>query len=211
MLTPGAGGQKAMYGLVPWATTYPVRIQISKSYGWPVQKENASRSTRPASRNVAASGQGWSPHSRSPHRTWPVLRPAERWMLPKEASLDGGRARAPCEGEECPPSARDSELNRGGGDSKEALLRGESCAMPVVPTGPILGEPMGPLPRPRTSAIVFAYEEEAALRQSLPSLLASSVEEIVIMYGGADGSRAYVESIRDPRDHAEFEPDRDGK
>ena len=83
--------------------------------------------------------------------------------------------------------------------------------MPVVPTGPILGEPMGPLPRPRTSAIVFAYEEEAALRQSLPSLLASSVEEIVIMYGGADGSRAYVESIRDPRVHAEFEPARAGK
>jgi glycosyltransferase involved in cell wall biosynthesis len=33
----------------------------------------------------------------------------------------------------------------------------------------------------------------------------------VIMYGGADGSRAYVESIRDPRVYAEFEPARAGK
>jgi len=45
----------------------------------------------------------------------------------------------------------------------------------------------------------------------LPALLASSVDQIVIMYGGADGSRAYVESLKDPRIHAEFEPIRAGK
>lgn len=88
---------------------------------------------------------------------------------------------------------------------------GPGLAMPVVPTYSIPEDRFGPERRPRTSAIVFAYEEEAALRQSLPSLLASTVDEIVIMYGGADGSRAYVESIRDPRVYSEFEPLRAGK
>ncbi len=83
--------------------------------------------------------------------------------------------------------------------------------MTAVPTYQVAEDRFGPERRPRTSAIVFAYEEEAALRQSLPSLLASKVDEIVIMYGGADGSRAYVESIRDPRVYAEFEPLRAGK
>jgi cellulose synthase/poly-beta-1,6-N-acetylglucosamine synthase-like glycosyltransferase len=63
----------------------------------------------------------------------------------------------------------------------------------------------------RTSAIVFAFEEEAALRRCLPSLLESSVEEILVMYGGHDGSRAFLESIRDPRLHLEYEASRAGK
>ncbi|MCI4366015.1 MAG: glycosyltransferase [Thermoplasmata archaeon] len=66
-------------------------------------------------------------------------------------------------------------------------------------------------PRLRTTAVVFAYDEEATLRRSIPALLASSVEEILVMYGGQDGSRAYLESIRDPRLHLEFEPARAGK
>ena len=83
--------------------------------------------------------------------------------------------------------------------------------MPVVPLEDNPGVSLGRIPRPRVSAIVFAYEEEDALRQSLPTLLQSRVDEIVIMYGGADGSRAYVDSIRDPRVYAEFEPARAGK
>jgi cellulose synthase/poly-beta-1,6-N-acetylglucosamine synthase-like glycosyltransferase len=63
----------------------------------------------------------------------------------------------------------------------------------------------------RTSAIVFAYDEEAALRRCIPALLQSSVEEILVMYGGHDGSRAFLESIRDPRVHLEYEPARAGK
>ena len=58
----------------------------------------------------------------------------------------------------------------------------------------------------RTSAVVFAYEEAANLRRCLPSLLESAVDEILVMYGGSDGSRAYLESIHDPRLLLEHEP-----
>lgn len=63
----------------------------------------------------------------------------------------------------------------------------------------------------RSSAVVFAYDEEAELRRCIPSLLASSVDEVLVMYGGHDGSRAYLESIRDPRLHLEYETLRAGK
>jgi glycosyltransferase involved in cell wall biosynthesis len=83
--------------------------------------------------------------------------------------------------------------------------------MPVVPR-----EPIGPgstdwSPALRTSAVVFTFEEVAALRRCLPSLLASPLDEIIVMYGGNDGSREYVESITDPRLRGEFETVRAGK
>ncbi len=72
----------------------------------------------------------------------------------------------------------------------------------------------GPSPpeAPRsTSAVVFAYEEEPALRRGLPALLGSPVDEIVVMYGGHDGSGAFLESLRDPRLRLEYEAERIGK
>jgi glycosyltransferase involved in cell wall biosynthesis len=63
----------------------------------------------------------------------------------------------------------------------------------------------------RTSAVVFAFDEEAALRRCLPSLLESTVEEILVMYGGSDGSRSYLESLGDPRLRLEYEGSRAGK
>jgi cellulose synthase/poly-beta-1,6-N-acetylglucosamine synthase-like glycosyltransferase len=63
----------------------------------------------------------------------------------------------------------------------------------------------------RTSAVIFAFEEEAALRRCLECVLASSVDEVVLMYGGTDGSRAFVESVHDPRLVAEYETERAGK
>jgi cellulose synthase/poly-beta-1,6-N-acetylglucosamine synthase-like glycosyltransferase len=59
--------------------------------------------------------------------------------------------------------------------------------------------------------VVFAYEEEAALRRCLPALLQSSVDEILVMYGGDDGSQSYLESLRDPRLRLEREASRAGK
>jgi len=59
--------------------------------------------------------------------------------------------------------------------------------------------------------VVFAYDEVANLQRCVPSLLESSVDEILVMYGGSDGSRAYLESIPDPRLHLEYEPVRIGK
>jgi cellulose synthase/poly-beta-1,6-N-acetylglucosamine synthase-like glycosyltransferase len=76
---------------------------------------------------------------------------------------------------------------------------------------PVAPDPAPVEPYLRTSAIVFAYDEEATLRRCIPALLASSVEEILVMYGGEDGSRSYLESIRDPRIHLAFEPARAGK
>jgi cellulose synthase/poly-beta-1,6-N-acetylglucosamine synthase-like glycosyltransferase len=64
---------------------------------------------------------------------------------------------------------------------------------------------------PRTSAVVFSYEEEEALRRCIPALLASGVDEIVVVYGGQDGSRDYLESLQDPRLHLDFETIRAGK
>jgi GT2 family glycosyltransferase len=89
----------------------------------------------------------------------------------------------------------------------------EASAMAMLPD---LSIPTIPGPAPgdvglRTSAVVFAYNEVATLRRAIPALLASSVEEVLVMYGGEDGSRAYLESIRDPRVHLEFEPTRAGK
>jgi cellulose synthase/poly-beta-1,6-N-acetylglucosamine synthase-like glycosyltransferase len=63
----------------------------------------------------------------------------------------------------------------------------------------------------RTSAVVFAYDEESSLRRCIPSLLASPVEEVLVMYGGDDGSRAYLESLGDPRLRLEYEAHRSGK
>jgi len=59
--------------------------------------------------------------------------------------------------------------------------------------------------------VVFSYDEVSSLRRCLPALLESSVDEIHIMYGGLDGSKAYLESLRDPRLHLEYEPTRIGK
>jgi GT2 family glycosyltransferase len=59
--------------------------------------------------------------------------------------------------------------------------------------------------------VVFAFDEAAALRRCLPALLESSVEEILVMYGGNDGSRAYLESLEDPRLRLEYETERAGK
>ncbi|MCI4372262.1 MAG: glycosyltransferase family 2 protein [Thermoplasmata archaeon] len=81
------------------------------------------------------------------------------------------------------------------------LSRDSGSSLTPPPPGPAL----------RTSAIVFSYDEEAALRRCLPALLESSVEEIVVVYGGADGSRAYLESLHDPRLHLDFEAVRAGK
>ncbi|MGA8275934.1 MAG: glycosyltransferase [Thermoplasmata archaeon] len=91
-------------------------------------------------------------------------------------------------------------------------MASEHLPKPVLPPPPF----SEPVPNPgehglRTSAIVFAYDEEAALRRCLPSLLESSVEEILVMYGGSDGSQHYLESLRDPRLHLELEPTRAGK
>jgi cellulose synthase/poly-beta-1,6-N-acetylglucosamine synthase-like glycosyltransferase len=63
----------------------------------------------------------------------------------------------------------------------------------------------------RTTAVVFAYDEVATLRRCIPALLASSVDEIVAMYGGTDGSREFLEAFHDPRLHLEYEPTRSGK
>jgi glycosyltransferase involved in cell wall biosynthesis len=78
----------------------------------------------------------------------------------------------------------------------------------VTETSPGPPAPARPL---RTSAIVFSYEEEAALRRCLPALLASSVEEVIVVFGGQDGSRAYLESLGDPRLLLDYEPVRAGK
>jgi cellulose synthase/poly-beta-1,6-N-acetylglucosamine synthase-like glycosyltransferase len=59
--------------------------------------------------------------------------------------------------------------------------------------------------------VVFAYDEESALRRCIPALLASPVEEVLVMYGGSDGSRAYLESLGDPRLRLEYEAHRAGK
>ena len=64
-------------------------------------------------------------------------------------------------------------------------MASEHLPKPVLPPPPF----SEPVPNPgehglRTSAIVFAYDEEAALRRCLPSLLESSVEEILVMYRG---------------------------
>jgi cellulose synthase/poly-beta-1,6-N-acetylglucosamine synthase-like glycosyltransferase len=68
-----------------------------------------------------------------------------------------------------------------------------------------------PVSSTRTSAIVFAYDEEAALRRCIPTLLAGPLDEILVVYGGQDGSRAYLESLQDPRLHLDFEIVRAGK
>jgi cellulose synthase/poly-beta-1,6-N-acetylglucosamine synthase-like glycosyltransferase len=92
---------------------------------------------------------------------------------------------------------------------RTALLGPDS--MPVVPLDPLGPESTGTVYTPTTSAIVFAFEEVGALRRCLPSLLASSVGEIYVMYGGTDGSREYVDSIADPRLHGVYETIRAGK
>jgi cellulose synthase/poly-beta-1,6-N-acetylglucosamine synthase-like glycosyltransferase len=63
----------------------------------------------------------------------------------------------------------------------------------------------------RTSAVVFSYDEEVALRRCLPALLASPLDEILVVYGGQDGSREYLESLGDPRLHLDYEAVRAGK
>jgi cellulose synthase/poly-beta-1,6-N-acetylglucosamine synthase-like glycosyltransferase len=74
---------------------------------------------------------------------------------------------------------------------------------------------VGASPKPpalvRTSAVVFAFEEVAALRRSLACILASPVDEVLVMYGGTDGSKAFVESLQDPRLLTEYEAERSGK
>lgn len=82
--------------------------------------------------------------------------------------------------------------------------------MADLPTPPL--KTVSPRPaRPRLSALVFSYEEHDSLRRILPVLLQSPLEQIVLMYGGQDGSREYVESIHDPRVVSVYEPERSGK
>jgi GT2 family glycosyltransferase len=85
---------------------------------------------------------------------------------------------------------------------------GRSPDLSVPTRPPPLHEASG---RPvRTSAVVFSYDEEAALRRCLPALLVSGLEQIVVMYGG-EGSRAYLESLADGRLELEREEGRAGK
>ncbi len=72
------------------------------------------------------------------------------------------------------------------------------------------GQPAVP-PGPRTSAILFAWESVGELRRTLPALLATAVDEVVVLYGGTDGSREFVEGLRDPKLVSRFEERRLGK
>lgn len=92
-------------------------------------------------------------------------------------------------------------MQNGGGDRRA----------PSVQAAPTAARPDRAGSRLRTSAVVFAYDEERALRRCIPSLLDSDVEEVLVMYGGHDGSKAYLESLSDPRLHLEYENDRAGK
>ncbi len=71
--------------------------------------------------------------------------------------------------------------------------------------------PSAPAREVRTSAVVFSWEEAASLRRLLPVLLRAPLDEIVVTYGGDDGSREFVEGLEDPRLIRLFEPRRDGK
>lgn len=64
---------------------------------------------------------------------------------------------------------------------------------------------------PRTSAVVFAWDQLPALRRLLPAILASPIDEILLIYGGDDGSREYVATLADPRLRPCFEAERQGK
>ena len=81
---------------------------------------------------------------------------------------------------------------------------------PIAATPP---SAVGPTPPPgnRTSAIVFAYNNAAGLRRLLPEVLATSVEEVIVMYGGTDDTRSVLDSFSDPRLMAVFEEERTGK
>jgi cellulose synthase/poly-beta-1,6-N-acetylglucosamine synthase-like glycosyltransferase len=71
----------------------------------------------------------------------------------------------------------------------------------------------GPSPAPgiRTSAIVFAYDNAAGLRELIPEILTTSVDEVVVMYGGTDDTPAVLAACSDPRLSAVFEEERTGK
>jgi CTP:molybdopterin cytidylyltransferase MocA len=103
-------------------------------------------------------------------------------------------------------------MPRSGGTVRRSERGGAPPPAPVrTAEEPALPQGGAPAPRLRTSAIVFSYEEETALRRCVPALLASPVQEIVVVYGGRDGSRQYLESLRDPRLRLDFESVRAGK
>lgn len=58
---------------------------------------------------------------------------------------------------------------------------------------------------------MFAYNNAAGLRRLLPEVLATSVEEVIVMYGGTDDTRSVLDSFSDPRLMAVFEEERTGK
>jgi cellulose synthase/poly-beta-1,6-N-acetylglucosamine synthase-like glycosyltransferase len=62
-----------------------------------------------------------------------------------------------------------------------------------------------------SSAVVFGYDELPSLRRLLPRVLSEPLGRVVVAYGGTDGSREYVESIRDSRLIALPEGVREGK
>jgi len=58
---------------------------------------------------------------------------------------------------------------------------------------------------------VFAYDNASGLSRLIPEVLATEVDEVVVMCGGTDGSRHVLAAIPDPRLTVVFEEERTGK